>query len=52
MSDEQSGNLTVLQLKNLIKECLREFEDENQFSETHYKAMWKKQPIVEGFKCG
>lgn len=59
MSDKKIGNLTVSELKALIKECLREFAEEKlrlaaifPNAEEQYKALWiKKQATETGFKC-
>lgn len=44
------GNMTVSELKTLIKECLREFEEEKYRGiEEQYKAVWKKPPTNSPF---
>lgn len=45
-AEKYIAGMTVAQLKTLIKECLREMEDEKQFTENNYKALWMKPPMT------
>lgn len=46
---ELIGNLTILELKALIRQALYEYdEDKKTFSDTEYKALWVKPPTTTG----
>lgn len=50
--EKQAGSLTVSELKALIKECLREWEEEKQRAtyaglEDAYKKLWLKQQQID-----